>query len=74
MPSKKSQPWTEAEEQKLMDLSAQGRSALSIAAALHRTTGAVNSRASIVRARDKQSATDRPDLERGDAGAGSGDR
>ena len=51
-------PWTEAEDQKLMAMLAKGRSAISISVALRRTTGAVESRASIVRGKARNTNSD----------------
>jgi hypothetical protein len=44
-----SRPWTEDEDKKLLTIAAQKRAPLSIALALRRTKGAVNSRLSILR-------------------------
>jgi hypothetical protein len=47
-------PWTAEEDRKLLELRAAGRSTISIAAALKRRAGAVISRLSILRQREKE--------------------
>ena len=49
-------PWTPEEDHRLLELRAAGRSASSIGVALRRSAGAVGSRLSILRQREKEAA------------------
>ena len=53
MPLKQNRPWTEEEDRRLLQLKAAGRSAISIAVALKRSTGGVEGRLSVMRAKRK---------------------
>ena len=50
----KKRPWTDEDDRRLHELQAAGRSALSIGVALRRSAGAVISRLSILRQREKE--------------------
>ena len=56
-------PWTEADDDKLLDLAAKGKTSIMIAAAMRRTTGAITSRLSILRAREKAGRQGGPQAE-----------
>jgi hypothetical protein len=49
----KNRPWTDAEDQQMRKMLAQGKSERSVAAVLRRTTGAVSSRLYILRTKAK---------------------
>lgn len=53
MTANKNRPWTEEDDRRLLELKAAGRSAVSISAALKRSAGAIEGRASIIRARER---------------------
>jgi uncharacterized protein (DUF2252 family) len=53
MTANRNRPWTEDDDRRLLELKAAGRSAVSISAALKRSAGAIEGRASLIRAREK---------------------
>ena len=54
MPTQQNRPWTEEEERRLLEMRTAGRSIRSISAALKRSSGAINARISILRARARR--------------------
>jgi DNA-binding NarL/FixJ family response regulator len=56
MTKNSSRPWTEGEDQKLLELLAQGKSERSVALTLRRTSNAVSSRLYILRTKAKRNA------------------
>ena len=53
MTANKNRPWSEDDDHRLLELKAAGRSAVSISAALKRSAGAIEGRASFIRARER---------------------
>jgi uncharacterized protein (DUF2252 family) len=58
MAEKQNRPWTEEDDRRLLELKAAGRSAVSIAAALKRSPGAIHGRLGAIR--DKKKAAKEP--------------
>ena len=56
MPAKSNEKWTSEEDERLLELDATGMPTVSIAAELRRTGGAIHSRLSILKARQRLAA------------------
>jgi uncharacterized protein (DUF2252 family) len=56
MTRKQNIPWTAEDERRLLEMKAAGRSVVSIAAALHRTRGAIHARSRELDAQEKAKA------------------
>ena len=52
MVARQNRHWTEEDESRLLEMKAAGRSAVSIAAALKRSAGAIHGRMGVIRARE----------------------
>ena len=56
MARRTNRPWTEEDDRRLIELKAAGRTAVSISAALKRSSGAVTARLSVLRVRQRASS------------------
>ena len=57
MPFQRNKPWTEADDRRLIEMRAAGRSIASLSAALRRSAGAVSGRIAVLRSRAKAAAS-----------------